>query len=45
MDIFRNGIRVYFKDEEKVLMLTGNPKTLEDIVSIRIDIRSINFCF
>lgn len=44
IDIFRNGIRVYFKNEELILAHTGNEAHLEEISSIRLDIKQVVFC-
>lgn len=44
IDIFRNGIRVFYRNEELTLAHTGDQKTLEEISSIRLDIRHVIFC-
>ena len=44
VDIFKNGIRVFYQDEDYVLVATGNEVLLTEMATIRVDIRSVNFC-
>lgn len=44
VDIFKNGLRVYYKDEDFIISPTGNKSLLEELSNIRVDIRSVNFC-
>lgn len=44
IDIFRNGIRIFYKNEDMILAHTGDQAILEEISSIRIDIRQVIFC-
>jgi hypothetical protein len=40
----KNGIRVFYKNQDYILAHAGDQKILEEISSVRIDIRQVVFC-
>lgn len=43
-DIFRHGIRVYYKDQYDVIYPSGNPSLASEIEHLKVDIKHVEFC-